>query len=96
MIESEGEGMEELKKCQRCGCGNIVFSVINSIGHIEDNFISFIFKIECKNCKSSLPILYHLEIKMGENGEIEIIDDDREVAVEAWNRQCANTNKDTQ
>lgn len=77
--------MTKLKRCPFCG-GEAVFSVITAS---SCNLLrGYEFNIRCSKCKATIPDrCYQIEFKMNDSGEIEIIHDGREAAIEAWNKR---------
>lgn len=76
--------MEALKNCPFCG-GEAVFT---GITNFSTNYSAgFEFGVECVNCAMKLPSQYKLELDLRDDGRIEILNDGRSEAVEAWNRR---------
>lgn len=74
----------ELRKCPFCGGKAIFKTSSNSSSNHE---VGFEFKIECKECGVSLPKLYRMKFCLTEDGVINPFYDDREQAVEDWNKR---------
>lgn len=79
----------ELKPCPFCG-GKAVFLVKS---HTEHGFNrGWLFGISCINCGVALPKSnYKIETSFEANGAIKVTTDEREIAIQAWNRR-ANEN----
>ena len=48
------------------------------------------FEIVCVKCRIRLPRRYKVECKMGANGNIDTLEDERQDAIDAWNRRAGN------
>lgn len=79
--------MEKLRKCSFCG-GEAYFRTDTSGYRNDMRLIGF--QIECRNCHTSYPKRYKVEVKLNENGEIETTNDERPKAIKAWNRRCCD------
>ena len=78
---------QELKPCPFCG-GEAVFATrSNNSGH---HHVGFSFEINCKDCGIKLPKWYNVEFFLTESGEIDLLNDERKKAIEAWNRRAEN------
>lgn len=78
----------ELKPCPFCG-GKAKFFVKTSIcrGITRGN----LFGIYCTACNITTPKTnYAVEFKLNDSGEIEVTQDERLLAIEAWNRRAGN------
>lgn len=87
--ESEGEQMSktELKPCPFCG-GKAVFFVK---GHSASEMKSYWhIGVYCTKCNLTSPKLYSLTLALGTNAEIQAIEDERQHAVDDWNRRADN------
>ena len=77
--------MEEIKRCPFCG-GKAKFLV--STTSLCGAKRGYEFGIRCSQCGTSTPIdNYKMEFRMKDDGDIEIITDGREAAIEAWNKR---------
>ena len=87
--ESEGEQMSktELKPCPFCG-GKAVFYVKS---HTASEMKSYWhIGVYCTKCNLTSPKLYSLTLALGTNAEIQTIEDERQHAVDDWNRRADN------
>ena len=87
--ESEEEKMSktELKPCPFCG-GKAVFFVKD---HATSGMKSFWrIGVYCTKCNLTSPKLYSLTLALGTNAEIQTIEDERQHAVDDWNRRADN------
>ena len=78
---------EKLKPCPLCG-GKAKFRTISN--RSSHSNVGFDFTIECVKCKTSSPKTYTIQFELGNNGEIELILDGREIALQGWNRRAEN------
>lgn len=74
----------KLKPCPFCG-GKAHFIATSSGSQFDIRKISF--QVECIKCRVSIPRYYKLELHLAESGEIEITVDERNDAVEDWNKR---------
>lgn len=74
----------ELKSCPFCG-GMAHFR--ETFNAFQNNFRTVKFQVECCKCHVSIPKTYELEIFFNEKGKIETPKDEREKAIEVWNRR---------
>ena len=75
---------KELEPCPFCG-EKAYFCITKS--HSCGYSAGFDFEVQCNNCKVSLPDTYHVDFKMKENGDIQILNDGRIEAVKKWNKR---------
>ena len=81
--------MPELKPCPFCG-GKAVF-VTKSIGHGGGCAI-FDFEISCESCSAKAPKAYGcIEFYFDQYGEVKVHKDEKQKAIEAWNRRTGDT-----
>lgn len=74
---------ERLMPCPFCGGkANMITTTNGSTRHD----VSFTFEIECSECGTCLPWVHELRATL-ENGELKITKDERDKAVEEWNRR---------
>lgn len=77
--------MDELKPCPFCG-GEAHFLIKCSLEHGTTR--GWEFGIYCSECNvTTAKTNYRLEIRLGDLGHITEIVDERQMAVEAWNRR---------
>lgn len=76
--------MGELKKCPFCG-GKSIFNLIGTRATVKT--ICYDFIIKCAQCEITSPKAYTLNITLNEDGLIEFIKDDRQIAINDWNRR---------
>lgn len=82
-----GKRMEKLKPCPFCG-GKAIFNVIeNDSTH---HSVGFLCEIVCEDCGMTLPVKCNVDFSLKEDGEINILNDGRPEAIEAWNRRTGN------
>lgn len=74
---------ERLMPCPFCGGKANMITTTNGSTHHD---VSFTFGIECSECGTSLPWVHELRAAL-ENGELKITKDERDKAVEEWNRR---------
>ena len=74
---------ERLMPCPFCGGKTNMITIANGSTHHD---VSFTFGIECSECGKSLPWVHELRATL-ENGELKITKDERDKAVEEWNRR---------
>lgn len=80
--------MTELKPCPFCGGKANFFVKVNSTTGTHRGWK---FGVYCTMCDSSLPRNdYVLDVDFDPNGEITIVRDERNDAIEAWNRRANN------
>ena len=78
----------ELKPCPFCG-GKAKFFVKSSM--CREITRGYNFGIYCTKCDITTPKTnYIVEFKLNDSGEIEVTEDERLLAVEAWNRRADN------
>nr|DAO53224.1 MAG TPA: restriction alleviation protein [Caudoviricetes sp.] len=74
---------ERLMPCPFCGGKANMITTANGSTHHD---VSFTFEVECSECGTSLPWVHELRATL-ENGELKITKDERDKAVEEWNRR---------
>lgn len=74
---------ERLMPCPFCGGKANMITIANGSTHHD---VSFTFGIECSECGTCLPWVHELRATL-ENGELKITKDERDKAVEEWNRR---------
>lgn len=79
--------MEKLKPCPFCG-GKAVFEKLPTYRPPFDERCEQRFTVVCKCRGISLPKHCTVDFSVDENGDIIHAIDDREEAIEAWNRRC--------
>lgn len=79
--------MSELKPCPFCG-GSAVFS--NILNHCNSHSVGFSFKIECEDCGITTPNTYSAYFSLGEDGNINPLQDGIKQAINEWNRRADN------
>lgn len=80
--------MTELKPCPFCGGEAKIVPKIFSARGISRGWL---FGVYCSNCDIALPKTdYRLEIQLDDLGGIMLLDDERQEAIEAWNRRATD------
>lgn len=80
--------MMKLKPCPFCG-GEAKFLVKTYREHGVSR--GYNFGIYCTGCNLTTPrINYGIDLRLSDYGEIEFINDERQEAVEAWNRRVTD------
>lgn len=74
----------ELKPCPFCGRRARFSYIVNQTSEID---VALIFKIKCMKCGVELPQNYKCEVYMDQDGGIRTGKDERQKAVEDWNRR---------
>lgn len=74
----------ELKPCPFCG-GEAEF--ITDTSGLRSEFRRISFSIQCKGCKIEYPKRYEIEFRLDSHGEIVMNTDERQKALEAWNKR---------
>lgn len=78
--------MNELKPCPFCG-GEAKFFVNTCREHGISR--GYNFGIYCTGCNATTPKTnYGIEFRLSDFGELEFTNDERQQAIEAWNRRC--------
>ena len=77
---------ERLMPCPFCGGKANMITAGNTSTHYDAGFT---FGVECSECGTSLPWIRELRITL-EDGELKITKDERDRAVEEWNRRIPN------
>ncbi|MBS6643640.1 MAG: Lar family restriction alleviation protein [Clostridiaceae bacterium] len=77
--------MEKLKPCPFCG-GKALFCIKEN--RTTNCGVGFVFEVECEECRMRLPGRYVVDFNLQpESGEIDVLNDRRQAAIEAWNRR---------
>ena len=79
--------MTELKPCPFCG-GKAEFHISSYDGNNSTR--KWWFDVRCKKCFSRLPNVYRIDVLFSTSGDIKILTDERNKAVEKWNRRVNN------
>lgn len=79
--------MDKFKTCPWCG-GEAYVKVLSSL--TTPAIVGLKFTIACKCCGVTLPGKYHIGFKITETGAISVSPDEREQAVNDWNRRVNN------
>lgn len=81
----------ELKPCPFCG-GKAEFYLSGIEQHKFPDRIKWIFSIRCSQCRASSSggLANIVEINLENDGQMRVFADDREKAVEHWNRRSNN------
>lgn len=74
---------ERLMPCPFCGGKANMITIANGSTHHD---VSFTFGIECSECGTCLPWVHELRATL-EDSELKITKDERDKAVEEWNRR---------
>lgn len=83
---------EKLKSCPFCG-GEVEF-VTDTTGY-KAEYRMINFHIRCKDCKIEYPKRYEIGFHLDSHGEIAMDTDERQKALEAWNRRtCSCKNRE--
>ncbi len=79
----------ELKACPFCG----EEPTMTTVGNTSSNYdVGFDFYVKCYGCGISLPRQYEVRMTL-ENGELRITKDERNKAIEEWNKRGKKTNE---
>ena len=76
--------MAELKPCPFCG-GKAQFR--SRSFDVRANDRGWVFDIFCTKCCVELPRNYRIDLEFNDCGEIQILSDGRQAAIEEWNRR---------
>lgn len=79
--------MDKFKGCPWCGGGAYV-KILTSVS--SSTAVGYEFTIACRGCGATLPGKYHIGFKITETGAISVSPDEREQAVNDWNRRVNN------
>lgn len=74
----------KLKPCPFCGGKAVYMTKSNASDHY---CVGFNFEVECEDCGMSLPGRYKIKFSLSENGELNVLNDERPIAAEKWNRR---------
>ena len=77
----------ELKPCPVCGGKAVFMTTNNKSSHCG---VGFTFEIKCEDCGMKLPTTYNVDFSLNEEGGINILNDHRARAAEAWTRRASN------
>lgn len=79
----------ELKPCPFCG-GKADFETKSNLSiHSE---VGFDFTIKCRECDVKIPRTYRVTLAIGMSGRINVIIDERQKAIDDWNRRTNDEN----
>lgn len=79
----------ELKACPFCG----EEPTMTTVGNTSSNYdVGFDFYVKCYGCGISLPRRYEVRMTL-KNGELRITKDERNKAIEEWNKRGKKTNE---
>lgn len=80
--------MEELRKCPFCGGEAKAKTVSNKSTHYN---VGFVFEIVCKECGTTYPKKYGIDLELQEDLSIAIVGEDkREEAINDWNNRVSS------
>lgn len=80
--------MDKLKPCPFCG-GEAEFDQTAYGRTTDHSSVSLQFEIRCKKCGATAPNAYgYISINLSSNGELNIWHDDKNPAIDAWNRRA--------
>ena len=88
--ENQMKYSEKLKPCPVCGKKGEFRT--NTVGTNGENF-KYRFNIRCRNCGMNSSHIYGVEITF-RNGDSVTIEDERDKAVEEWNRRAEDGKTD--
>lgn len=74
----------KLRPCPFCGGKAVYMTKSNASDHY---CAGFNFEVGCEGCGISLPGRYKIRFSLSENGELNILNDERPIAAEKWNRR---------
>lgn len=81
----------KLKPCPFCGGVSAIFTRVGDADGARRDTRMWHFGIGCTECNIRLPRSdYKLAVQMGRDGEIHILEDDRQEAADLWNRRAEN------
>lgn len=81
----------KLKPCPFCGGLSAMFTRVGDADGARGETRMWHFGIGCTECNIRLPRSdYKLAVQMGRDGEIHILEDDRQEAADLWNRRAEN------
>ena len=75
----------KLKSCPFCG-GKAAYITADNVS--EHHCVGFDFWVGCEDCKMVLPGRYKIRFTFSEDGEPRILNDERSVAAEKWNKRA--------
>ena len=68
-----------------------IFKQVDTIS--EHRIVGFKFRIKCEKCDMSIPQLFKILINFYTNGSIEVIKDERDMAMNFWNTKVGEQNE---
>lgn len=74
--------MEKLKPCPFCN-GKAIYHTVANIN--SNHSVGFTFEIECEDCGVGLPSRFNVDFSLTEDGEINVLNDMRSLAINTWN-----------
>ena len=74
----------KLRDCPFCG-GNAIFETRSTMASYGNSGITF--TVKCSKCGVEAPVQHvpEIKIKLWEDGQIQVVEDDRVYAANAWN-----------
>lgn len=75
----------ELKPCPFCG-GDAEFETKSNLSSHSE--VGFDFAVKCSDCGIELPGTYRITFILGMSGQLRTIVDEREKAMDEWNRRA--------
>ena len=81
----------KLKPCPFCG-GETVYITKSNVS--EHHCVGFDFKVGCEDCEMSLPGRYKIRFSLSENGEPNVLTDERPIAAEKWNKRIGQDDEE--
>lgn len=82
------EGIKiELKPCPFCG-GKADFKTRSNLSSHSE--VGFDFTIKCRECDVEIPRTYRVTLAIGMSGRINTIIDERQKAMDDWNRRAGD------
>ena len=79
----------ELKPCPFCG-GKADFKTKSNLSSHSE--VGFDFTIKCRECDVEIPRTYRVTLTIGMSGRINAIIDERQKAMDDWNRRADDEN----
>lgn len=78
-------GEIKLKPCPFCG-GKAVYTTTNNVS--DHHCVGFDFEVCCEDCEMVLPGRYKIRFSFTENGELNILTDERQIVAGKWNKRA--------